>query len=259
MKIICIGRNYVKHALELNNEIPGEPVFFLKPDTALLPKGQAFYIPSFSSDIHHEIEIVLRICKEGKNISEEFASRYYDSVTVGIDFTARDIQQRQKEKGLPWEPAKAFDHSAPVGNVIKLGELKDRKNILFHLDVNGKTVQKGSSELMINSFEKIISYVSKFITLRKSDLIFTGSSLSAVIIAITSPTLTTCPSENKHFDNIPEAGDGTSVSTLSVAISRMDSSASIRSPSFFNHLRIVASATLSPILGMISLTIRIIF
>lgn len=175
MKIVCIGRNYVKHVLELNNEIPGEPIFFLKPDTALLPKGQAFYIPGFSSDIHHEIEIVLRICKEGKNISEEFASRYYDALTIGIDFTARDIQQKQKEKGLPWEPAKAFDHSAPVGSIVSLDDLKDRNNIAFHLDVNEKTVQKGSSTLMIYTFEKIISYVSKFITLRKGDLVFTGT------------------------------------------------------------------------------------
>lgn len=175
MKFICIGRNYVKHALELNNEIPGEPIFFLKPDTALLPKGQVFYIPAFSNDIHHEIEIVLRISKEGKNISEEFASRYYDALTVGIDFTARDIQQKQKEKGLPWEPAKAFDHSAPVGNIISLNDLKNKNKILFHLDINGKTVQKGDSTLMINTFEKIISYVSKFITLRKGDLVFTGT------------------------------------------------------------------------------------
>ena len=175
MKIICIGRNYVKHALELNNEIPGEPIFFLKPDTALLPKGQAFYIPGFSCDIHHEIEIVLQICKEGKNISEEFASRYYNAITVGIDFTARDIQQKQKEKGLPWEPAKAFDHSAPLGSIVSLDDLKNRHKILFHLDINGKTVQKGDSTLMINSFQKIISYVSKFITLRKGDLIFTGT------------------------------------------------------------------------------------
>lgn len=175
MKIVCIGRNYVKHALELNNEIPGEPIFFLKPDTALLPNGQAFYIPGFSKDIHHEIEIVLRICKEGKNISEEFASRYFDSLTVGIDFTARDIQQKQKEQGLPWEPAKAFDNSAPVGTIISLDDLKDKNKILFHLDVNDITVQKGDSTLMINSFEKIISYISKFITLRKGDLIFTGT------------------------------------------------------------------------------------
>jgi acylpyruvate hydrolase len=175
MKFICIARNYVKHIEELNNEIPGEPIFFLKPDTANLPKGQAFYLPGFSKDIHHEIEIVLKICKEGKNIAEEFASRYFDAITVGIDFTARDIQQKQKEKGLPWEPAKAFDHSAPVGTLVQLEDLKDRNKILFHLDINGKTQQKGDSTLMINSFEKIISYVSKFITLRKGDLIFTGT------------------------------------------------------------------------------------
>jgi acylpyruvate hydrolase len=175
MKFICIGRNYVKHIEELNNEIPGEPIFFLKPDTAILQKGQAFYIPSFSNDIHHEIELVLKICKEGKNITEEFASRYYDAITVGIDFTARDIQQKQKEKGLPWEPAKAFDNSAPVGTLVPMNEIKNRDKILFHLDINGKTVQKGNSTLMINSFAKIISYVSKFITLRKGDLIFTGT------------------------------------------------------------------------------------
>jgi acylpyruvate hydrolase len=175
MKFICIGRNYVKHIEELNNEIPGEPIFFLKPDTAILQKGQAFYIPSFSNDIHHEIELVLKICKEGKNITEEFASRYYDAITVGIDFTARDIQQKQKEKGLPWEPAKAFDNSAPVGTLVPMNEIKNCDKILFHLDINGKTVQKGNSTLMINSFAKIISYVSKFITLRKGDLIFTGT------------------------------------------------------------------------------------
>ena len=175
MKIICIGRNYVNHILELNNEVPGEPVFFLKPDTAILPNGNAFYIPSFSIDIHHEIELVLKVCKEGKNISEKFSSRYYDEITVGIDFTARDIQQKQKAKGLPWEPAKAFDHSAPIGITIPIEEIKDRNNISFTLVKNGKTVQVGNSNLMINSFETIISYVSTFITLRKGDLIFTGT------------------------------------------------------------------------------------
>ena len=131
MKIICIGRNYVKHIEELNNEVPGEPIFFLKPDTALLQKGNPFYLPSFSTDIHHEIEIVLRICKEGKNISEEFASRYFDAITVGIDFTARDIQDKQKAKGLPWEPAKAFDNSAPVGEIVEWKN--NAEKILFHL------------------------------------------------------------------------------------------------------------------------------
>ena len=173
MKIICIGRNYVKHIEELNNEVPGEPIFFLKPDTALLQNGNPFYLPSFSNDIHHEIEIVLRICKEGKNISEEFASRYFDALTVGIDFTARDIQDKQKAKGLPWEPAKAFDNSAPVGEIIEWKN--NAEKIFFHLNINGKTVQRGDSSLMINSFAKIISYVSRFITLRKGDLIFTGT------------------------------------------------------------------------------------
>jgi len=175
MKIICIGRNYVEHAQELKNEVPTEPVFFLKPDTALLPKQRAFYLPSFSSDIHHEIELVLKISKEGKHIEEKFAHRYFDQFTVGIDFTARDIQQKQKEKGLPWEPAKAFDHSAPVGEFIPLSEISDPSKINFHLDINGKTVQKGSNELMIFSFAKIISYVSTFITLKKGDLVFTGT------------------------------------------------------------------------------------
>ena len=175
MKIICIGRNFVKHIEELKNEVPSEPVFFLKPDTALLQKDQPFYIPSFSNDIHHEIELVLRICKEGKNISEKFASRYYDAITVGIDFTARDIQEKQKKSGLPWEPAKAFDNSAPVGTFVSIDSLADKANIPFYLEKNGTKVQEGSNNLMLHSFEKIISYVSTFITLRKGDLIFTGT------------------------------------------------------------------------------------
>ncbi len=175
MKIICIGRNYVEHAKELKNDVPSEPVFFLKPDTSLSPKGRPFYMPEFSTDIHHEIELVYKICKEGKHIAEEFASRYVDQISVGLDFTARDIQQRQKEKGLPWEPAKAFDHSAPVGEFISINDLKNQSDIQFHLNVNGNTVQKGSSTLMIFPIEKILSYVSGFITLRKGDLIYTGT------------------------------------------------------------------------------------
>lgn len=182
MKIICIGRNYVEHIKELQNAIPGEPVFFMKPDTALLPAEKAFYIPDFSQDIHHEIELVLKICKEGKNIAQEFAHRYYDQITVGIDYTARDIQQHQREKGLPWEPAKAFDGSAPVGQFIPLTELKDPKDIRFTLKINGELRQSGNSNLMLYTFDQIISYVSKFITLRKGDLIYTGtpSGVSAV-------------------------------------------------------------------------------
>lgn len=175
MKIICIGRNYVEHAKELKNDVPSEPVFFLKPDTALLPKERAFYIPDFSSDIHHEIELVYKVCKEGKKIAEEFALRYVDQISVGLDFTARDIQQRQKEKGLPWEPAKAFDHSSPIGSFIPIADLKAGDEIKFHLELNGKTVQVGSSKLMIFPIGKIIAYVSNYITLKKGDLIYTGT------------------------------------------------------------------------------------
>ena len=175
MKIICIGRNYVEHAAELKNEVPSDPVFFMKPDTALLPKGRDFYLPEFSKDIHHEVELVLRICKEGKNIAEEFASKYYDQLTVGLDFTARDVQQKQKEKGLPWEPAKAFDSSAPVGDFLSVEKIRNRNEIAFILKKNGSTVQEGLSSNMIFSFEKIISYVSRYITLRKGDFIFTGT------------------------------------------------------------------------------------
>lgn len=175
MKIICIGRNYVDHALELQNEVPAEPVFFLKPDTAVLPADRAFYIPEFSQDIHHEIELVYRISKEGKHIAEEFAHRYYDQITVGIDFTARDVQQMQKSKGLPWEPAKAFDHSAPVGKWVTFQSLKNKSKIDFSLKKNGHTVQEADSTLMIHSIDKIIAFVSRYITLRKGDLIFTGT------------------------------------------------------------------------------------
>lgn len=175
MKIICIGRNYVEHAQELKNEIPAEPVFFMKPDTAILPKGRDFYLPDFSNDIHHEVELVIRICKEGKHVAEEFAGNYYDAITVGLDFTARDIQQRQKEKGLPWEPAKAFDSSAPMGDFMNVAELENKSDIRFSLKRNGNTVQSGQSSLMIFSFEKIIAFVSRYVTLRKGDFIFTGT------------------------------------------------------------------------------------
>ena len=184
MKIICIGRNYAEHAKELNNVIPGVPVFFLKPDTAVLPKDKAFYLPDFSKDIHHEIELVLKINKEGKNISEEFANRYFDKISVGIDFTARDIQQYQKENGLPWEPAKAFDYSAPCGEFVSLASLDDSENINFKLKVNGNVVQVGNSNLMIFNFAKVISYVSKFITLRKGDLIYTGTPSGVAIFGL---------------------------------------------------------------------------
>jgi acylpyruvate hydrolase len=175
MKIICIGRNYVDHIQEFKNEVPSAPVIFLKPDTALLPKRNPFYIPDFSKDVHHEAELVIRISKAGKNIAEKFAHRYFDAITVGIDFTARDVQQKQKDKGLPWEIAKAFDHSAPLGEFVLISELRDKKKIGFHLNCNGKTVQKGNSELMIYSFDRIIEYSSQFFTLKKGDFIFTGT------------------------------------------------------------------------------------
>lgn len=175
MKILCIGRNYAEHAAELKNEVPAEPVFFLKPDTAILPPGQSFYLPDFSNDIHHEVELVLRIGKEGRHIAEEFALRYVDGITVGVDFTARDVQQRQKEKGLPWEPAKAFDHSAPVGRILPFDEFREKQPIRFRLTLNGREVQTGDSSLMLFPFPKIIAHLSRYITLRKGDLIFTGT------------------------------------------------------------------------------------
>ncbi|WP_285009184.1 fumarylacetoacetate hydrolase family protein [Pedobacter faecalis] len=175
MKIIAIGRNYAAHAKELNNPIPETPVIFLKPDTALLRDGKPFYIPDFSSDIHYELEVILKICKEGKHISEKFASNYYEEIGLGIDFTARDIQAKHKEKGLPWELAKAFDHSAAISNFLPKSDFQDIYNLDFRLDVNGETKQLGNTRNMIFSFDNIISFISKYITLKKGDLIFTGT------------------------------------------------------------------------------------
>lgn len=173
MKIICIGRNYAEHAKEMKADLPTEPVFFMKPDTALL-KEEDFYMPDFTTDLHHEIELVLKICKAGKHIDEQFAGKYYDEIGIGIDFTARDIQAKCKEKGLPWEKAKAFDNSAPIGKFIKKENL-DLNNIGFELTVNGKSRQVGNSKDLIFSFDKVISYVSKFVTLKTGDLIYTGT------------------------------------------------------------------------------------
>lgn len=176
MKIICIGRNYTEHARELNNPLPTEPVFFLKPDTALLIRNRPFYYPDFSADIHYETELVLKICKVGKSIPEKYAGDFYDQIGLGIDFTARDLQQKCKEKGLPWEIAKGFDHSAPISpEFLPKESFPDPNNISFHLHLNKTKVQQGNSGDMIFSFEKIISYVSHFITLRTGDLIFTGT------------------------------------------------------------------------------------
>lgn len=175
MKIICIGRNYVAHIKELNNAVPTSPVFFLKPDTALVIRNRPFYYPSFSNNIHYEAELVLKICKVGKNIQKKFASAYYDEIGIGLDMTARDLQDAAKDKGLPWAVAKGFDQSAPVSKFVPKAQFTDLKNIGFHLDLNGTTVQQGNSGLMIYDFEDIISHISTFMTLRTGDYIFTGT------------------------------------------------------------------------------------
>lgn len=175
MKIFCIGRNYVAHAQELNNPIPESPVIFTKPATAQLKNNQDFYYPDFSSNIHHECEIVLKINQNGKHIQEKFAKKYFDEITVGIDFTARDIQEHLKSKGLPWDLAKGFDGAAVIGDFIPISTLPDRNKILFSLKKNGIIIQKGNTQLMLYSFEKIISFLSVYFTLQKGDLIFTGT------------------------------------------------------------------------------------
>jgi acylpyruvate hydrolase len=176
MKIICIGRNYADHIAELHNETPAAPVIFLKPDTALLQRNQPFFHPAFSQDIHHELELVLRICKNGRHIEEPFAHTYFDAIGLGIDFTARDLQSQLKAKGLPWELAKGFDGSAPISATFKpVTEFADLANINFHLEVNGETRQRGNSGLMLHPFAKILTFVSQYITLKQGDLIFTGT------------------------------------------------------------------------------------
>ena len=176
MKIICIGRNYAKHAEELNNPIPDEPVVFLKPDTAILLKKHPFFIPEHSNEVHHEVEVVVKINRLGKHIEPRFAHKYYDEIGLGIDFTARDVQAKCKEKGLPWEKAKAFDGSAAVSRFFKLSALnKPITDIDFHLDINGSTVQRGNTKNMLFPVNEIIAHVSKYFTLKTGDLIFTGT------------------------------------------------------------------------------------
>ena len=175
MKIICIGRNYAAHIEELKNEKPGQPVVFLKPDTALLKGAAPFFYPDCSTNIHHEIELVLKISKEGKYLQPQFAHRYFEEIGLGIDFTARDLQDQCKAKGLPWEIAKAFNGSAPIGEFKSVAELGDLKNIDFHLEINGELKQKGNTSLMLFDFATIVSYVSQFFTLKKGDLIYTGT------------------------------------------------------------------------------------
>ncbi|MBA3705906.1 MAG: fumarylacetoacetate hydrolase family protein [Bacteroidetes bacterium] len=175
MKIICIGKNYAEHVKEMKSAIPTEPVFFMKPDTAIIKDGQPFYYPDFSKEIHHEVELILKINKAGKNISTEFANKYYDEIGIGIDFTARDLQMQCKEKGLPWEKSKAFDGSAALGSFIDKKQFSDMSNINFHLTINGSTLQKGNTKDLLFSFDVIVAYVSKFITLKTGDLIYTGT------------------------------------------------------------------------------------
>jgi len=175
MKIIAIGRNYAAHAAELNNAIPTKPIIFLKPDTAVLKDNKPFYLPDFSNDVHYELEVVLKICKEGKHIAEKFASNYYEEIGLGIDFTARDIQAEHKAKGLPWELAKSFDHSAVISNFLPKSDYENMYDLKFELKKNGESKQNGHTANLLFSFEKIISFVSQYITLKKGDLIFTGT------------------------------------------------------------------------------------
>ena len=174
MKIICIGRNYAKHIEELANEKPENPVVFLKPDSAILPRKNPFFIPPFSNDVHYEVEVLIKINKVGKHIDAKFAHKYYDEIGLGIDFTARDIQQHCKENGMPWEKAKAFDGSAVIGEFYAKEEF-DLENVKFQLDKNGEIVQDGNTNAMLWKTNELISYVSQFFTLKKGDIIFTGT------------------------------------------------------------------------------------
>ena len=175
MKIICIGRNYVDHAKELNNPVPKNPLMFMKPSTAILRNGKPFYYPDFTNEIHYELELVLKICKNGRHVQPQFADSYYDHIGLGIDLTARDIQSKCKEKGHPWEIAKAFDHSAVMSPMIPISEIKNVKSISFELKKNGSVVQSGDSNDMIFSFNDLICHISKYFTLHKGDFIFTGT------------------------------------------------------------------------------------
>ncbi|RIV34214.1 FAA hydrolase family protein [Flagellimonas lutimaris] len=175
MKLICIGRNYVDHINELSNERPDEPVVFIKPDSAILPKEQDFYIPEFSQDVHYEVEVLVKIKKVGKHISKEFAHKYYDEIGLGIDFTARDLQSKLKSKGLPWEKAKGFDGAAVVGKWLPKDKFKDLDNLNFSLSKNGEKVQDGNTSLMLWKIDEIIAHVSTYFMLKKGDIIFTGT------------------------------------------------------------------------------------
>lgn len=184
MKIICIGRNYADHIKELNNERPDEPVIFTKPESAILKNGEAFYYPDFSQDIHHEVEILVKISKMGKNIEEKFAHKYYDEIGIGIDFTARDIQAKLKAKGLPWDLAKGFDGSAPISEFLPKSEFADLTNLNFHLDVNNEKKQEGNTAMMLYPIDTIIAFISRYFTLKTGDIIFTGTPAGVASVKI---------------------------------------------------------------------------
>ena len=175
MKIVCIGRNYTDHIEELENERPKDPVVFIKPDSAVLPKEQDFYIPDFTENVHYEVEVLVKICKVGKHIDKRFAHKYYNEVGLGIDFTARDLQSQLKQKGLPWEKAKGFDGSAVIGKWLPKSDFKDLDNLNFTLEKNEVVVQKGNTGMMLWKVNELIAYVSRFFTLKKGDVLFTGT------------------------------------------------------------------------------------
>lgn len=175
MKIICVGRNYEEHAKELKNPLPAEPIIFMKPDTALLRENKPFYLPDFAKSFHYEVELVIKISKMGKNIEPKFANRYYEEIGLGVDFTARDLQYELREKGLPWELAKGFDNSAVISDFLPKTDFENLENINFSLLLNNEVKQQGTSSDMISSIDEIVSYVSKFFTLKIGDLIYTGT------------------------------------------------------------------------------------
>nr|WP_293840122.1 fumarylacetoacetate hydrolase family protein [uncultured Arsenicibacter sp.] len=175
MKIIAVGRNYAEHIKELNNEQPEDPVIFTKPETAILRNNDAFYYPDFSSDVHHEVEILVKISRTGKNIDEKFAHKYYDEIGVGIDFTARDVQSKLKAKGLPWDLAKGFNGSAPISGFVPKSQFADLQNVGFRLDVNGETRQQGNTSMMLYKIDYLIAFVSRYFLLQQGDIIFTGT------------------------------------------------------------------------------------
>ena len=198
MKIICVGRNYVEHTKELNNKAPKDPVLFLKPDTAILLKRQPFFIPEFSNNVHHEVEILVKINRIGKHIDQKFAHKYYDEIGLGIDFTARDLQSQLKEKGLPWEKAKAFDGSAVIGNFVSKTKFSNVNNINFSLKRNDEVVQRGNTLLMQWKIDTLIEYISKYFTLKIGDIIFTGTP-SGVGKVISDDTLVGFLEEEEMF------------------------------------------------------------